>query len=64
MGFEEVSQTAKSIILYKGKGRPATIPAEKIRLKAAAGLGPSAIAQELGISRMSLHRVLNPRSAA
>ena len=55
---------AKVAGVYEGKGRPATIPAEKIREKAAAGMRPSAIAKELGVSRMSVHRALNPKAAA
>lgn len=55
---------AKAEGKYAGKGRPATISAETIREKAAAGMGPSAIAKDLGISRMSVHRALNPKAKA
>lgn len=54
---------AKAAGVYEGKGRPATIPADKVRELAAAGVGPSAIAKQLGISRMSVHRALNPAKA-
>jgi DNA invertase Pin-like site-specific DNA recombinase len=54
---------AKAAGVYEGKGRPATISADKVRELAASGVGPSAIARELGISRMSVHRVLNPKGA-
>ena len=50
---------AKAAGVYAGKGRPATISAEKVRDLAATGMGPSAIAKELKISRMSVHRALN-----
>ncbi len=47
---------AKAAGVYAGKGRPASIPAERVRELRDSGLGPSAIAKELGISRMSVHR--------
>ena len=50
---------AKAAGVYAGKGRPASISAERVRELSVAGLGPSAIAKELGISRMSVHRALN-----
>ena len=40
------------------RGRKPTVPAEKVRALHSAGQGPSAIASALGISRMSVHRVL------
>jgi DNA invertase Pin-like site-specific DNA recombinase len=43
---------------YRGR-RPKLDP-EVIRRLAAEGLGPSAIAEQLGCSRMSVHRVLKP----
>ncbi|ACL60242.1 recombinase family protein [Methylobacterium nodulans] len=49
---------AKAAGVYEGKGRPATIPADKVRELAAAGMGPSAIARQMRISRMSVHRAL------
>lgn len=55
---------AKAKGKYKGKGRPVTVPADKIREMWAAGMGPSAIAKDLGVSRMSVHRALNPKAAA
>ncbi|KQP10168.1 integrase [Methylobacterium sp. Leaf99] len=54
---------AKAAGVYEGKGRPASIPADRVREMHAAGSGPSAIAKALGISRMSVHRVLNPKAA-
>lgn len=54
---------AKAAGVYAGKGRPASVPAEKVRELRDRGLGPSAIAKELGISRMSVHRALNPKAA-
>lgn len=54
---------AKAAGVYAGKGRPASIPVEKVRELRDQGLGPSAIAKELGISRMSVHRALNPKAA-
>lgn len=51
--------------LHKEKyvGRKATINPERIREMHQAGSGPSAIAKSLGISRMSVHRALNPKTA-
>lgn len=49
--------------MYAGKGRPTSVPAERVRELRDQGLGPSAIAKELGISRMSVHRALNPKAA-
>lgn len=54
---------AKAAGVYAGKGRPASVPAERVRELRDQGLGPSAIAKELGISRMSVHRALNPKAA-
>ncbi|ACA15370.1 Resolvase domain [Methylobacterium sp. 4-46] len=54
---------AKAAGVYAGKGRPTSVPAEKVRELHATGMGPSAIAKELGISRMSVHRALNPKAA-
>lgn len=55
---------AKEKGVYAGKGRPVKVPADRVRELAAAGVGPSAIATQLGISRMSVHRALNPKTAA
>ena len=49
---------AKAAGVYKGKGRPASVPVDKIRALRAEGQGASAIAKALGISRMSVHRAL------
>lgn len=54
---------AKAAGVYAGKGRPASVPAEKVRELREQGLGPSTIAKALGISRMSVHRALNPKAA-
>src|SRR3954467_2311227 len=54
---------AKAAGVYAGKGRPASIPADRIHEMTRAGMGPSAIAKALGVSRMSIHRVLNPKAA-
>lgn len=53
---------AKAAGVYAGKGRPVSVPTEKIVNLKAQGLGPSAIAKALGVSRMSIHRVLNSKS--
>lgn len=55
---------AKASGVYEGKGRPATIPVERIRELSVGGMGPSAIARELGVSRMSVHRALRPTVVA
>ena len=44
------------------KGRKPTVPVERVRAMHRDGVGPSAIARELGISRMSVHRALKARS--
>ena len=54
---------AKAAGVYAGKGRPASVPADRIREMHAAGQGPSAIAKALGVSRMSVHRALNQKAA-
>ncbi|MGU3282265.1 recombinase family protein [Methylobacterium mesophilicum] len=54
---------AKAEGRYKGKGRPPSIPNAKISELKNSGLGPSAIARTLGISRMSVHRALKSKSA-
>jgi DNA invertase Pin-like site-specific DNA recombinase len=54
---------AKAAGVYAGKGRPASVPTSKVMELQEQGLGPSAIAKALGISRMSVHRVLNPKAA-
>ena len=54
---------AKAAGVYAGKGRPASIPTDKVREMSTQGLGPSAIAKTLGISRMSVHRVLSPKAS-
>ncbi len=51
-GIEE----AKRVGVYKGR-RP-SVPVAKVKTMHAEGHGPSAIAKALGISRMSIHRVL------
>lgn len=53
---------AKAAGVYAGKGRPVSIPAEKIIDLKAQGLGPSAIAKALGVSRMSVHRALKSQA--
>jgi DNA invertase Pin-like site-specific DNA recombinase len=40
------------------KGRKPTVPVERVKAMHHDGVGPSAIARELGISRMSVHRAL------
>jgi len=47
--------TAKGVY----KGREPFVPVERVREMWAAGQGPTAIAKALGISRMSVHRVLS-----
>ena len=53
---------AKAAGVYEGKGRPVSISGAAVRELSAAGVGPTAIAKQLGISRMSVHRALNPKS--
>ena len=50
-------ERAKANGVYKG--RKSTVPVEQVRAMHKDGVGPSAIARELGISRMSVHRALN-----
>lgn len=49
-------QRAKAEGKYKGRGR--TIDGEAVRALRAEGLGPSAIAKQLGIGRASVYRAL------
>jgi DNA invertase Pin-like site-specific DNA recombinase len=49
-------EAAKAKGIYKG--RKPSVPTHRIRELRDAGLGPSAIAQQLRISRMSVHRAL------
>ncbi len=49
-------EAAKAKGVYKGR-RPA-VPVAKVKAMHAEGHGPSAIANALGISRMSVHRAL------
>jgi DNA invertase Pin-like site-specific DNA recombinase len=49
-------EAAKSKGVYKGR-RP-SVPVAKVKAMRDEGHGPSAIAKALGISRMSVHRVL------
>ena len=46
------------------KGRKPMIPAQRVQELAAAGKGPTAIAQEMGISRMHAYRLLKAAKAA
>jgi DNA invertase Pin-like site-specific DNA recombinase len=46
------------------KGRVSTIPVDKVLQLKAAGLGPTKISQELGISRMHVHRLLKASNPA
>lgn len=55
---------AKAAGVYAGKGRPVSVPAAKVKELHGQGLGPSAIAKALGVSRMTVHRALNPKVSA
>ena len=50
-------RAAKARGVYKGR-KPSIDPAEVRRLREAEGLGPSALARQLGIGRASVYRVL------
>src|SRR4051794_26718680 len=50
-------EAAKKKGIYKG--RKPSVPVPKVREMRDAGQGPTAIAKALGISRMSVHRVLS-----
>ncbi|WP_112662786.1 recombinase family protein [Microvirga flavescens] len=54
-------EAAKKRGVYKG--RKASVPVNRIQEMKAAGHRPSAIAKELGISRMSVHRALKNQQA-
>jgi len=51
-------EAAKKRGVYRG--RKPTVPADRVREMRAAGQKPSAIAKELGISRMHVHRLTKP----
>ena len=53
---------AKARGVYKGKA--ASVPMDRLRSLRAAGLGPTAISKELGISRIHVHRLLKKEQAA
>ena len=53
-------EAAKAKAIYKG--RKPSVPVERVREMRAAGQGPAAIVKALGISRMSVHRVLSSAS--
>ena len=55
-------EAAKTKGVYKGR-RP-SVPASKVKAMHDEGHGPSAIAKALGISRMSVHRVLTGPATA
>lgn len=55
-------EAAKGKGIYKG--RKPTVPLAKVREMHANGVAQAAIAKELGISRMSVHRVLKQEAAA
>ncbi len=46
------------------KGRPASIEAAKVLELRPAGIGPAAIAKQLGIARSSVYRMLETSTAA
>jgi DNA invertase Pin-like site-specific DNA recombinase len=50
---------AKADGVYAGKGRPASIDADRVRELKAQGMGATEIAKELGIGRASVYRVLD-----
>jgi DNA invertase Pin-like site-specific DNA recombinase len=54
---------AKAAGVYAGKGRPVSIDAAKVAELKAQGLGPTAIANALGIHRASVYRVLEAGEA-
>ena len=55
-------ETARARGVYKG--RVPTVPVDKVLQLKASGLGPTAISQELGISRMHVHRLLKASSSS
>jgi DNA invertase Pin-like site-specific DNA recombinase len=59
--LEGIAQ-AKAAGVYTG--RPASIPAEEVRALKAEGVGASAIAAKLGISRASVYRILGEAAPA
>jgi DNA invertase Pin-like site-specific DNA recombinase len=54
---------AKAEGRYKGRKPTAMAKADEVKALAAEGIGPSAIAQSLGIGRTSVYRILNPAEA-
>lgn len=54
---------AKEAGVYKGKGRPQAIDADRVKALRDEGLGASAIATKLGIGRASVYRMLKGEAA-
>ena len=58
----EAAKSRKDVKVYKG--RKAVVSVERVQELAASGLGPTAIAAEMKISRMHAHRLLKATKAA
>ena len=54
---------AKSLGLYRGRAPTARRLAPQVCELRASGIGPSAIAAQLGISRASVHRIIAEQAA-
>jgi DNA invertase Pin-like site-specific DNA recombinase len=56
--MEGIAKAKANGVYAGGKGRPASVDVARVRALKAQGLGPTAIAKELGIGRASVYRVL------
>ena len=54
---------AKAEGKYKGRRPTVAVQAERIRAMHAAGIGPAAIAKELGVARSGVYRMLGAQTA-
>ena len=55
---------AKAEGKYKGRNPTVAVQADRIRAMHAAGIGPAAIAKELGVARSGVYRMLGSKDAA
>jgi DNA invertase Pin-like site-specific DNA recombinase len=62
--LEGIAKAKAAGVYAKNKGRNATIDAAKVKELHASGMGATAIAEELGITRSSVYRLIGDKAAA